>query len=170
MSVKVFAYGSNLCVERLAARISRVSPVATGYVEGYRLAFHKRSRDGSGKADAFFTGDVRDRVWGAVYDLLDHDKSILDGFEGLGVDYGEAQVSVYGPGDPEIQARVYVATEHTIDPDARPYHWYHRFVTVGACQHGLPPDYVASIEAVETIVDVDVNRTTRELSVLRKKD
>ena len=34
-----------------------------------RFEFHKRSHDGSAKADAAFTASSNDRVWGVVYQL-----------------------------------------------------------------------------------------------------
>jgi hypothetical protein len=40
-----------------------------GRLDGYELRFHKRSKDGSAKADAFRTGSCGDVAWGVVYEL-----------------------------------------------------------------------------------------------------
>ena len=167
-TVLVFAYGSNLCLERIGARISEVRVVVTGRVDGFRLAFHKRSRDGSGKADAFFTGDPSDCVWGAVYALLADDKEKLDRFEGLGVDYLERAVSVrtLNKSRASIDAVAYIASKEKIDKTSKPYDWYHDFVRRGARQHGLPEEYVREIELWSTQHDPDATRSTRERSVL----
>lgn len=42
-SVRVFAYGSNLCTQRMRSRAPSASPVTIGYVRQRRLVFHKRS-------------------------------------------------------------------------------------------------------------------------------
>ncbi len=47
-----FAYGSNMSVRRLVARLPSASVVTTGFVTGYKLVFDKLSKkDGSGKCD-----------------------------------------------------------------------------------------------------------------------
>ena len=43
----------------LAARIDTQAPEQRAVLTGYSLRFHKRSDDGSGKCDAFLTGDRR---------------------------------------------------------------------------------------------------------------
>ena len=42
-----FAYGSNLSEERLRKRVGEFGPARVARLEGYRLAFNKRSADGS---------------------------------------------------------------------------------------------------------------------------
>mgnify|MGYP002623607894 FL=1 len=60
--MKIFTYGSNMHIARLRARVASAVPVERGVVAGRRFAFHKRGLDGSGKADAFYTGDAADCV------------------------------------------------------------------------------------------------------------
>lgn len=43
-------------------------------------------------------------------------------------------------------------------PRLKPYSWYLRFVVEGAKQHGLPEEYVATLEAVRAIEDPDKER------------
>lgn len=179
----VFAYGSNLCVQRMLARAPSARVVAVASLAGHALRWHKAGRDGSGKCDAFFTGNDDDVVHGVVYDLTQADKRALDRFEGLGEHYGEklAQL-VAAPGggfrrDGETQdgndarervvagaleATVYVALPGRVDANARPWTWYRDHVLTGARQHGLPAHYVARIEAVEAAEDPDRRRHRRE--------
>jgi gamma-glutamylcyclotransferase len=53
--MRYFAYGSNMCSGRLRARVT-CDFVTTAKLAGYQLRFHKLSRDGSSKCDAFRTG------------------------------------------------------------------------------------------------------------------
>jgi gamma-glutamylcyclotransferase len=164
--VPYFAYGSNLCVERILARTPSATILARGWIDGYRLAFHKRSRDGSGKADAFHTAQKGDLVWGAVYALAARDKPVMDRFEGLGKDYEQRLVTVRTDAGYLVPAWVYTAHPATLDTTARPYAWYKNFVVTGAQQHGLPVRYQQHLAAVECLQDEDEKRNARERAVV----
>ena len=73
--VKVFAYGPNLCIERLRARTPSARVALVGTLAGHSLRWHKKSRDGSGKCDAFATESGCDVVWGVVYELTRAERS-----------------------------------------------------------------------------------------------
>ncbi len=165
-TVAVFAYGSNLCVPRIAARVERVAAIAVGTVRGYELRFNKKSRDGSAKANAHRTGCVDDRVWGVVYSLSVADKRRLDRFEGLGREYFETEVEIESRDATIIRAWLYRANSERIVTDLSPYDWYHRFCVEGARHHGLPQDYIDALASVRAVADPDVDRHERELSVL----
>jgi gamma-glutamylcyclotransferase len=164
--VKVFAYGSNLCLERLQARTPSARVVAVATLAGHALRWHKRSRDGSGKCDAFATGSDDDVIWGVVYELTPEDKLALDEFEGLGEDYFEKLVTVRTRDGDVLDAVAYVANPRLHDDSARPYHWYKGYVTTGAAQHGFPDEYRALLDAIEALDDVDRERHSREWAVL----
>ncbi|HXC52599.1 MAG TPA: gamma-glutamylcyclotransferase family protein [Candidatus Limnocylindrales bacterium] len=164
--VLVFAYGSNLCIERLHARTPSARVVSVATLAGHTLRWHKRSRDGSGKCDAFETGCEDDRIWGVVYELTPEDKIVLDAFEGLGEDYFEKTVTVRSPDGESFEATAYVANPELLDENVRPYRWYKGFVTTGAVQHEFPKEYLDVLEAVEEHDDVDRERHEREWTVL----
>ena len=94
-NVNVFAYGSNMSTQRMRDRVPSATVITTGYVMQRRLAFHKRSEDGSAKADAAFSSRRSQRVWGVVYQLPRREKAQLDAFEYLGVGYDQHRV--HGP-------------------------------------------------------------------------
>ncbi len=167
MMVRVFAYGSNLCVERLHARTPSARVLAVGTLAGHSLRWHKRCADGSGKCNAFATGAESDLVWGVVYELTVADKLVLDRFEGLGEDYFEKVVRVRTPQGEEIEAIAYVANPVKIDDTVHPFRWYKGFVTTGAAQHGLPDAYRAALETVEAREDFNREREERETLVLQ---
>lgn len=89
-----FAYGSNMCTGRLRCRVPSAKPLFVSPLYGYRLRFHKRSSDRSGKADAEFTGNQADVVWGVVFEIDGHEKSNLDQAEGLGRGYDEKEINL----------------------------------------------------------------------------
>ena len=79
-----FAYGSNMCTERLRRRVPSAVPLRIAKLLNHSLRFHKRSDDGSGKSDAHFTGEPTDMVWGVIFEIVARQKRNLDQAEGLG--------------------------------------------------------------------------------------
>jgi hypothetical protein len=161
-SIQIFAYGSNMCTERLCARVASAAPLAIGYVTHRRLEFHKRGSDGSAKADAVYTGSKSDCVWGVVFSLRRDEKSVLDECK---IGYREEEVAVIGKNG-VLRASVYVARTEMIDASLVPFCWYHRFVVHGAKQHRLPIDYVEYLQGVKTVADDDGERIRRNLLLI----
>ena len=155
--VSVFAYGSNMCTQRMHSRASTATPVTIGYVSQRKLVFHKRSDDGSAKADAAFTASSNDRVWGVVYQLHQHQKTVLDQHEFLGIGYDEEVVEVIHE-DGVIRAWMYVAGHNATDASLLPYSWYHDIIIHGACQHRLPEQYVDHLRSFDSFLDPDAER------------
>ena len=164
-SLSVFAYGSNMCVERLAARITSAALLTTAYVTHRRLAFHKRGVDGSAKANAAYTGRASDAVWGVVFSLDHADKRVLDEHES---GYDAHNIVVFGSRGP-LTAITYVARDETIDGSLKPFSWYHRFVIHGARQHQLPPDYIRHVQTFESIADPDSRRHAQNSQLIGSK-
>ncbi len=164
ITVKIFAYGSNLCIERMRVRVPSARPLTVAALGGHELRFHKIGRDDSAKADAYCTGEPGHAVWGVVYELGGDDKKALDGFER---GYHERNVTLDERGGGIVQAQVYLADADRIDPSLKPFSWYVALVAAGARQHGLPPEYLAAIEAVGTVEDPDHERHAREMSVIQ---
>ena len=80
-----FAYGSNMAIERLRARVPSVELICVAALVGHTLKFHKPSKkDGSGKCDAAYTGNSEDNVLGALYSIQTNQLPELDRFEGRG--------------------------------------------------------------------------------------
>ena len=85
MEVRYFAYGSNLLLARLRERTPSARRIERGRLSAHRLCWHKRGAvDGSGKCNAFMTGDTADVVWGALFAFADTERVRLDTAEGLG--------------------------------------------------------------------------------------
>ncbi len=159
--IKYFAYGSNMSSRRLRGRAPSAHAVVVGRISGYRLTFHKKS-NGSAKADAYYTGNKSDKVWGVVFEIDKREKPALDEAEGLHHGYEEKLVSV----ETElgmVPAVMYYATE--IDPKLLPYSWYVWHVVVGAREHSLPEEYIRFIELVPQIEDPKRERDAAERAI-----
>lgn len=164
-----FAYGSNLYIPRITARVPSAVPEAIGYVERYALAFHKRSIDGSAKADAVYTETTSDRVWGAVYRIRLDEQPLLDKHEFLGIGYDRVQVEVVTSGESSIKAWMYVARTSAIDPSLQPYCWYVEYVVRGAHQHRLPLCHISKLYQIETLRDPDPDREALHQPLLSRR-
>lgn len=157
-----FCYGSNMSQRRLQARVPSARFKTVAELPNHRLRFHKAAMDGSAKCDAEETGNPEDRVVGVVYEIADSQKPDLDKHEALGFGYDEKQVELAAP-EGNLQAWMYFATR--IDDSLKPFHWYKDHVLTGARENGLPADYIARIEAVESIDDPSPERHGRELAI-----
>lgn len=161
-----FAYGSNMSTARLRARTPSARALGTAALSGHVLRFHKRSKDQSGKCDAFETGDDADRVIGVLYAIDPTERHNLDAAEGLNKGYRDATVTVLDAQGRRMKALVYLATPDFIDDSLRPYTWYKHHVLTGAFEHRLPADYVIEfVESAEAQPDPDEERDRRERSV-----
>ena len=169
-SVNVFAYGSNLHLNRMRNRAPSAEVADVGYVAGRKIDFRKRSVDGSAKADAKFTGNHTDRLWGVVYRLSPQDKRELDKYEFLGIGYDELLVDVWTISKQKLSALVYVARNEAIDESLEPFSWYVDFVREGATQHRLPFCYINQELFISSVADPDPNRQQLNLQILAALD
>lgn len=158
-----FAYGSNMSLPRLAARITGITRLGIGVLPGHDLRFHKPgSRDGSGKCDIFATGEPAHAVLGVVYRLDPGQKPVLDQYEGLGNGYEVKRVDIHVDGK-IMRGFAYAATHK--EPGLKPFHWYKEHVLRGARENSLPLEYIQKVEAVESVADADAGRHQRELAI-----
>ena len=159
------AYGSNMCRARLEARVGPCVAGGPAWLSGYDLRFHKRGRDGSGKCDAFATGDAADVVHGVLFGMNPGQCEALHGFEGP--DYAVATVTVMHA-DGERRAFLYLARASAIDASLAPFDWYHAFVIEGARRESLPESYVARLAAVSAMADPDAVRARTNAEILKQ--
>jgi len=163
--IHCLAYGSNLHPFRLMQRVPSAKPIGVVPMPGKRLAFHKRSQDGSGKCLFFEPGGAHDIIYGVVYEFDAAEKSKLDALEGLGKGYNEQLVAAPLNGE-TYQAYAYVAASTHIDASLVPYDWYKDMVLLGARYHRLPSEYIAKIEAVASVPDPDPKRAATNEAIL----
>ena len=162
-----FAYGSNLHPVRLTERVPSAKFVGAVELAHHDLAFHKKSRDGSGKCNLLHTGAESDLVHGAIYQLDPEHKSILDKYEGKGSGYMDKPLKVQHQGQ-DYSCYTYLAQPSHIVDHLQPYHWYKKLVLLGARYLQFPHYYLAAIESIKSIDDPDASRR-KEHDVLIKK-
>ena len=162
-----FAYGSNMSLARIRARVPYVRKTGVYRLAEHDLRFHMPSRDGSGKCDAFFTGNPDNSVLGVVYDIDEQSKAILDDIEGLGTNYLEKDVLLEPLSGEPLTARTYYA--HRIDTRLKPYFWYRYHVLIGARESSMPEAYIHHLEQVACISDPDRQREQEQHSVYQNK-
>jgi hypothetical protein len=138
--IRYFAYGSNMLTEWLRSRCPSARPSGVASAGGYKLAFNKKSKDGSGKAMLVAANDPAARVCGVLYDIPPDELAALDASEGRGKGYERVEdFEVRSePHGEMIRAVTYMAAAGSIDPALKPYHWYLDLAVKGAEQHELP--------------------------------
>lgn len=154
-----------MLVERLQERCMSARALGPSWVDGYELAFHKRSKDGSGKATLVKANDTSSRVYGVIFSINAGDKGDLDRAEGSGYACDNNFVVVTGTASP-VNVITYFALPNSSDTSLEPYDWYRDLVIAGAQQNALPGDYIKRLMAVAASPDPNPDRPER-LSALQ---
>jgi len=165
--MKIFAYGSNMSLKRLKARVPSATKITNGYVEGYELKCVKRSIDGSGKATIIKTNNIKDKVWGVVFEIDESEKPKLDRFEGLNNGYYES-IIVIKTYDNAYSAQIYIADDKAINYELNPYEWYKAFILSGAKENDLPENYVKKLETINSVNDLNILRRKENENILKE--
>ena len=161
-----FAYGSNMSSLRLQDRVSSARVIKIAKLYGHKLAFHKKSTDGSSKCDIAKTSNNNDTVWGVLYNISTHELPALDQVEGLGHGYEKKDIEITDERGTLINAFTYYAT--SIDESLIPFDWYKNHVLIGAQEHGLPQDYISEyIENVPAKEDQNTERSQEEYGIYK---
>lgn len=179
MKTHIFSYGSNMSHQRIQARVPSARFLTAGYLTHHALRWHKPSKDGSGKCDAFGTGIASDVVWGGIFEIAVDEKHLLDRAEGLGIGYNEKLQEIFcqrklgqvlvvsAASSSTLPATFYTAIP--IVPNIRPYSWYKEFVVSGAIQCGLPASYISELNAVDDLEDPDKARHAKNHAILQSQ-
>jgi gamma-glutamylcyclotransferase (GGCT)/AIG2-like uncharacterized protein YtfP len=158
-----FAYGSNMATARLRERMPSAKPLGVATLSGHALRFHKRSKDGSGKCNAFATDDDENAVIGVLFSFDPAERRNLDAAEGAGKGYDASMVTVVNNKGRRRKVLTYIASNEAIDESLKPYGWYKDHVLAGGREHGLPRNYIDEhIASIETVEDPDATRAARE--------
>ena len=153
-----------MSINRLRERVPSANVITIAKLSCHLLDFHKVSIDGSGKCDAYETGNPDDFLYGVVFEIDPSEKRKLDRAEGLGYGYEEKEVTVIDNNGKCILTTTYYATN--IYKTLKPYHWYKNFVVHGAKENNLPKDYIEMLTLIESIDDPDKVREKRNENIL----
>lgn len=166
--MKIFAYGSNMNINRLKERVPSATKICNASIEGYKFSFNKRSNvDGSAKGNIQSTNSNDDKVWGVIFEIDEADKSGLDEVEGLGKGYNEQEIDLLDDKGNGIRAQVYIADTASINNEALPFDWYKAFVVTGAEQNELPAYYTEKLKNTNAKVDKNVERSEKQQAILK---
>jgi hypothetical protein len=170
------AYGSNMSLNRLLARLPNAKRIGVATVNGFQLSFDKKGFDDSGKCNANQTDDPDDVLYGVLYQITGEEKAILDNIEGprydcLAINVTTESVttesatteSVITKSGDSYDAYCYIA--NTFDGQLLPYDWYVRHVLTGAEEAQLPDWYIDKIRFQQSKEDPDQSRAQREFSI-----
>lgn len=161
-SVPYFAYGANVHPGWLRRRVPAAIRLGPGVLPGHRIAFHKRGRDGSGRSNAWQTGDAADRLPGALYRVPIQD---LERFGAAGAGYQAAEVLIETSAGP-LTALTWRAEAAEIEDGLLPWDWYVALIRAGAALQGLPPAHCRWLESVPVAVDPDRDRAAIAFAVI----
>ncbi len=141
-----FAYGSNLKLRQLQRRCPGSTVVGRARLPGYRRAFTRyATKRKGGVADIVAEEDAE--VWGVLYDVDDEGMASLDAFEGVPRAYRRETVRVTDDEGVEREAETYDANK---TGEFAPCREYLDLIVTGGREHGLPDEYIRSVEAVKT--------------------
>lgn len=168
--MKIFAYGSNMNLNRLKERVPSANKLRNVFIKGHTIKCNKISKDGSSKANIIETDNDDDIVWGVIFEIDDSEKRNLDEYEGLGKGYNESILSFLDSENNPHEAQVYIADKSAINEDLLPYDWYKEYIVSGARENDLPKEYIEKLEAIKFIEDTDTERRNKKLSILTKTE
>ncbi|MDR2231345.1 MAG: gamma-glutamylcyclotransferase [Flavobacteriaceae bacterium] len=169
--MKIFAYGSNMNLDRLKERVPSANKLFNAYIKSYSLRCNKASSDKeSSKANIIKTDNDDDIVWGVMFEIDDSEKPNLDKAKGLGQGYNESILSFLDSENNPQEAQVYIADESAINDDLLPYDWYKEYIVSGAKENNLPKEYIEKLEAIKFIEDTNTERRNKNLGVSQKTE
>ena len=99
--MKYIAYGSNMVQEQMAHRCPDAKLIGTGYIVGARLEFYLH-------ATVEKTGDLRNKVPVAVWEISSEDEERLDRYEGFPSYYTKEVWPVKMNDGSEIEGMIYI--------------------------------------------------------------
>ena len=113
--MKYIAYGSNMVAEQMAHRCPDARLIGTGYLAGARLEFYLH-------ATVEKTGDLRNRVPVAVWEISAEDEKRLDRYEGFPSYYIKETWPVHMSDGSQIEGMVYIMNLIRQSPPTKHYY------------------------------------------------
>ena len=113
--MKYIAYGSNMVQEQMAVRCPDARLIGTGYIAGARLEFYLH-------ATVEKTGDQRNRVPVAVWEINAKDEKNLDRYEGYPSYYIKDTWTVHMDDGSEIDGMIYLMNMIRQSPPVQQYY------------------------------------------------
>ena len=163
-----FAYGSNMLVERLQQRCATARVLGHAAAKGHLIHFNKKGKDGSGKASICRTNAWGAIVYGVLFEIDVSERAVLDRFEGHPNGYRRDDNFIVETVDDtnRLAVSTYIAADHAIDENLKPFDWYLALAVAGLIQHKLPDEYREHLMKTECIQDPDRNNRNTAFKLL----
>ena len=156
------AYGSNLHPTRLRKRVPSARLLGSTHLDGYELRFNKVGwKDGSAKCNIVPSDE---RIYLAVFEILEAERVVLDRFEGLGSGYESVRIEIAGFGT----CSTYIADQGAVDEGLLPMDWYREMVLLGCLANDFPRFYLRSIETVSITEDSNEKRAREQWKIVEE--
>jgi len=139
MSVLYFAYGSNMNSMRMQERTPSAVAIGVACLKHHHVICNKLGQDGTAKANIVPRQNAS--TYGVLYEINAEEMELLDGEE---TGYRRAEKTLLNHLNQEIQAQTYVAFRLMHQPVTTG--WYKSLMIQGATEHGLPVDYIHTLE------------------------
>jgi gamma-glutamylcyclotransferase len=148
-----FAYGSNMNPERVRLRRMAIKGYMSGTLNGYRLAFNKRSTIIPGAASANIMVSATSRVEGVIYQLENLTTiESMDPFEGYPVRHSR-QIVPIETREGVLESWVYTANEDHVQEGLKPAKWYLDHLLAG--KEYLSESYHCALTHVVPLANTD---------------
>lgn len=143
---RYFAYASNLSLRQMSRRCPSARVLATGFLDGYRMDFPRRSARWDNAGVAGVVASAGARVQGVVYGMSEEDLHALDVFEGVAVgQYRRVLVDVRLSDGGRMTVFTYFAAPESGGP-FKPSQGYVDTMLEGARDHQLSKVLVSQLQ------------------------
>lgn len=147
---------------RLRARCPSVQPLGQAKLDGFEMAFNKRSVDGSGKAG--LTPEGCGLAFGAAFQVSKEDLDRLDAIEGPGYRrVCEVRIQIGGAFQSSGSVTVVNAVTYLprqTEPGLAPFDWYLALILAGYREHDVASAQILRLQATQTRIDPVPHRAT----------
>jgi len=139
MNILYFAYGSNMCSARMRKRAPSAMAVGTACLKYHHVVCNKLGQDGTAKANIVPRQNAS--TYGVLYGISANEMELLDKEE---TGYRRVEKILLNHLGQKVCAQTYVAFHLTHQPVTTD--WYKSLMVQGATEHGLPDDYIRTLE------------------------
>jgi len=139
MNMLYFAYGSNMCSVRMRERAPSAVAIGIAHLQHHCVICNKRGQDGTAKANIVPRQNAS--TYGVLYEINTNEMALLDTEE---TGYRRVEKMLLNHLNQEVHAQTYVAFRFTHRPVTTD--WYKSLIIQGATEHGLPDDYIRTLE------------------------
>jgi cation transport regulator ChaC len=146
-----FAYGSNMQTATFRGRRGiEFTRAVVARAPGWRLTLDKPPLFPIGESYANIVAEPGEVVHGVLYEIAAEELEHIDRTEGVPIgNYQRIEIEVAPLAHPGEAWRAHTLVSDKRDTSLRPSRRYMACIIAGAEEHGLPPDYVELLRAIE---------------------